>query len=166
LFLPAVRQFCVIALVRRIVNPAETSWSYADEWTPNQASGFEEWEMKQPLASFMIAAFLLAGAVGAATFARADDKGGPLHDWMEKHMEPAMEKRDLKALGEALKQSAKFAPDSSWNDGDNSWKKIAEDGAAAAAAGDFKEARKSCKSCHKAWRKEYRAKHKQSPLPK
>lgn len=112
-------------------------------------------------------------ALGGAPVATAEAACGgdgqppcPLQGWMEQHMQPPFEKEDLKALAAALEKAAKFAPDPKWNEGPNSWAKIANDAAAAAKAGDFKAARASCKSCHKAWRKQYRDQFRTKALPK
>lgn len=88
----------------------------------------------------------------------------PLHDWMEKELQAALDAGDLKKVAAGLEKAAGYAPDPKWNEGDNSWSKIAKDGAAAAKAGDAKAAGASCKSCHKAWRKEYKEKHRSKPL--
>lgn len=88
----------------------------------------------------------------------------PLQGWMEKNMDPAVEKNDGKALAEAFEKTAGFAPDPKWNEGANSWSKIAKDGAAAAKGGDIAAAKKLCKSCHKAWRDKYKAEHRTKPV--
>jgi cytochrome c556 len=110
--------------------------------------------------------------VGAPA-ATADDACGeegqpkcPLQGWMEQNMQAPFEKEDLKALGAALEKAAKMSPDPKWNEGATGWAKIANDAAAAAKAGDFKAVRESCKTCHKAWRKQYREQHRKKALPK
>ncbi|MDH5671009.1 MAG: hypothetical protein OEZ06_02610 [Myxococcales bacterium] len=104
--------------------------------------------------------------------AQADDACGekgqpacPLQGWMEKNVQEPMDKGDLKAVGKALEKAAAFAPDPKWNDGDKGWSKLAKEGAAAAAAGDEKAAKKSCKTCHKAWRKQYKEKFRKKAVP-
>ena len=93
-------------------------------------------------------------------------KGGkcPLHDWMDKELQTPMDAGDLKKVAASFEKLASFAPDPKWNDGDTGWSKIAKDGAAAAKAGDAKAAGAACKSCHKAWRKDYKEKHRSKPL--
>lgn len=88
----------------------------------------------------------------------------PLQAWMERNMQPPTENQDLPALQRALEQSADMAPDPSWNRGSKAWNKIARDGAAAAAAGDFAGARQSCKGCHQAWRDQYKRDHRTRPV--
>lgn len=120
---------------------------------------------------------VLSGAVAAGALlqpsARADDakcgaKGQPscpLQGWMEKNMDPATEKNDLKALAAAFEKVAGWAPDASWNSGDTSWQAIAKEGAALANKGDMAGAKKQCKSCHKAWRDKYKASFRTKPVP-
>jgi hypothetical protein len=88
----------------------------------------------------------------------------PLQGWMEKNMDPAVEKADGKALAAAFEKAVGFAPDPAWNAGDTSWTKIAKDGATAAASGDIAGAKKQCKSCHKAWRDKYKASFRMKPV--
>ncbi len=90
----------------------------------------------------------------------------PLHDWMEKEMQAALDANDLKTLSEHLDKAATMAPDPTWNEGEQSWSKTAKAGAAAAKAGDAKAAGQSCKTCHKAWRKQYKEKHRARALNK
>lgn len=88
----------------------------------------------------------------------------PLEEWMEKHLQDPYEKKDLKAVAQSLEKVASFVPDPKWNEGEKGWAKIANDGAAAAKAGDFKTVQQSCKTCHKAWRSEYRKTHRMRPI--
>ena len=99
--------------------------------------------------------------------AKCGDKGEPscpLQGWMEKNMQEPFEKKDLKAVASALEKVAKMAPDPKWNDGENGWAKLANDGAAAAKAGDEATVQKSCKGCHKAWRSEYKKTFRMRPV--
>ena len=68
-------------------------------------------------------------------------------------------------LATSLEKAAKFVPDPKWNDGENGWAKLANDGAAAAKAGDAEAVQKACKSCHKAWRSEYKKQFRMKPVP-
>lgn len=130
--------------------------------------------MKPLSVVFTLCAVAAAAAlVDVPTASAGDTKCGkkgqpmcPLQGWMENNVSPAHDDQKLPELEKLLGQIAGFAPDPKWNEGDKSWKKIAEDGAAKAKAGDFKGAQKSCKSCHKAWRKKYRAEHRTRPVPK
>lgn len=88
----------------------------------------------------------------------------PLQGWMEKNMDPAVEKNDTKALEKAFEKAAGFAPDPKWNEGADGWSKIAKEGAAAAKSGDMAAAKKTCKTCHKAWRDKYKAEHRMKPV--
>lgn len=117
----------------------------------------------------VMAAAVFAGSLYEQPKASADDdecKGGkcPLHDWMEKELQDPMDAGDLKKVAAGLEKLAGYAPDPKWNEGENGWTKLANAGAAAAKAGDAKAAGVSCKSCHKAWRKEYKEKHRAKPL--
>jgi hypothetical protein len=88
----------------------------------------------------------------------------PLQGWMEKNMDPAQEAGDTKALAVAFEKAAGFVPDPKWNDGDSGWTKIAKDGATAAKSGDLAAAKKTCKTCHKAWRDKYKATYRMKPV--
>jgi hypothetical protein len=120
---------------------------------------------------------VLSGGVAAAALlqpaARAEEakcgaKGQPscpLQGWMEKHMDPATEKGDLKALAAAFEKVIGFAPDPKWNEGESSWAAIAKEGAALANKGDLAGAKKQCKSCHKAWRDKYKQTFRMKAVP-
>ena len=73
----------------------------------------------------------------------------PLYDWQTEHAEPAVQDRDTAKLAQVLHQIEFYAPDASWNEGENGWARIARRGAVAAEAGDFDEARKACRNCHR-----------------
>jgi hypothetical protein len=88
----------------------------------------------------------------------------PLQGWMEKNMQDPFDKKDLKKLAESLDKAAGFAPDPQWNTGEKGWAKIAKDGAAAAKAGDFGGTQQACKTCHKAWRSEYKKQFRVRPV--
>ncbi|MCA9603449.1 MAG: hypothetical protein KC417_15565 [Myxococcales bacterium] len=104
------------------------------------------------------------------------DKGGacgdegqpacPLEGWMEKNTTPAVENQDLKALAAALHKIEFMAPDPKWDEGASGWAKIAREGAAAAEKGDFKAAKATCKTCHKAWKDKYLESYKTRAVPK
>lgn len=111
------------------------------------------------------------GCVLAASGVSADDTCGgkgqkpcPLQGWMEKEVDVPLDKGDMKKVAAALKKAAKLAPDASWNTGDKSWEAFALKGAEAAAAGDKKAMKASCKGCHKAWRKKYKKSHRMRPV--
>jgi len=118
----------------------------------------------------VMAAAVLAGSLFEQPKAQAEDdeacKGGkcPLHDWMEKELQEPMDAGDLKKVAASLEKVGSYAPDPKWNEGDNGWSKLAKEGAAAAKAGDAKAVGATCKSCHKAWRKEYKEKHRSKAL--
>ena len=121
---------------------------------------------------------MLTGSVSAAALLRqpaavhaaggtCGEKGQPscpLQGWMEKNMDANVEKNDTKALAAAFEKAAGFAPDPKWNDGADSWSKIAKDGAAAAKGGDMAAAKKTCKTCHKAWRDKYKKEFRTKPV--
>lgn len=117
----------------------------------------------------VMAAAVLAGSLYEQPKASADDdacKGGkcPLHDWMEKELQEPMDADDLKKVAAGLEKLGAYVPDPKWNEGENGWTKLAKDGATAAKAGDAKATGATCKSCHKAWRKEYKEKHRSKAL--
>ena len=100
----------------------------------------------------------------------ADKCGGkgqescPLQGWMEKNIDGPMEKKDFAALEKGLTKVATLVPDPKWNEGDKGWATIAKAGAAAAKAKDMDALKASCKSCHKAWRKKYKAEFRMRPV--
>jgi len=93
-----------------------------------------------------------------------EDNPCPLEKWMEENTADAAEKEDLKRLAMLLEQIAQLADayplPKEWNEGKDAWTKISLDAAKAARAGNLKVARKSCKGCHKPWRKAFQ----KSPL--
>ncbi len=107
------------------------------------------------------------------TAARADagacgEKGQPkcpLQGWMEKNMQDPIDAKDFKTVAASLEKVTKFVPDPKWNDGANGWSKLAGEGVKAAKAGDLKATKAACKSCHKAWRKEYKKQYRHRPIP-
>ena len=109
----------------------------------------------------LVSVLFVSGAIAAAALttqqpaARAEDACGgkgqpscPLQGWMEKNMDAAVEKADVKALAAAFEKAASLVPDPKWTEGDSGWAKIASSGASAAAKGDMSAAKKECKSCH------------------
>jgi hypothetical protein len=125
----------------------------------------------------LVTVLVVSGAIAAAALtmqqpaAQAEDACGgkgqpscPLQGWMEKNMDPAVEKEDAKALAAAFEKSAALVPDPKWNDGDSGWAKIAKAGAAAAKGGDIAAAKKECKTCHKAWRDKYKKEFRTKPI--
>ncbi|MDD9945843.1 MAG: hypothetical protein OXU20_32665 [Myxococcales bacterium] len=115
---------------------------------------------------------LAALATAPVTSAQPGDKCGgkgqapcPLQGWMEKEVQGPFEAKDYKKLAAALEKAAKFAPDPAWNKGATSWEKLAKESAKAASGGDLKTIKKTCKACHKAWRKKYKASHRMRKVP-
>jgi cytochrome c556 len=132
-------------------------------------------KMKRFVVVSLFSAAVVAIALAANPHARADAKTAcgeegqpacPLQGWMEDHVQAALEKKDLKAVGEALEKVPALVPDAKWNEGDNGWSKLAKAGADAAKAGDMAGVKASCKSCHKAWRENYRKQFRLRALPK
>ena len=132
--------------------------------------------MKQTVYAMVLGtAFVgLVYVVGSAPSAQAagaacGEKGQPscpLQGWMEKEMDPLVEKGDTKALAAAFEKVVKFVPDPKWNAENPSWAGIAKAGAEAAKKGDLAAAKKECKSCHKAFREKYKTTFRATALPK
>ncbi len=120
---------------------------------------------KLGLIALVSATISVFGVAGWQSSAQADGDG-PLAEWMESNLQSAVEAGDLAKIATGLEKAAAFAPDPSWNQGETSWEKIAKDGAAKAKAGDLAGAKASCKGCHTAWRKKYKAQFAQRPLPR
>ena len=83
----------------------------------------------------------------------------PLQRWMREQMAPALAAKDTAALAKALEASARMSPVTSWE-----WKGMAMDAAAAARTGDLETARKSCQSCHNAFKTQYQEKFRLKPV--
>jgi cytochrome c556 len=131
----------------------------------------DEGQMKRLLCVLVVSGFVAAAALVQQPNVQAADACGekgqpscPLQGWMEKNMDPAVDAKDGKALAAALEKSVAFVPDPKWNDGDTGWTKLAREGAAAAKSGDIAAAKKSCKSCHKAWRDKYKTQFRLKPV--
>lgn len=79
----------------------------------------------------------------------AADVTCPLYDFQIANAQTAVENNDTDALAKVLHQIEFFAPDPSWNEGENGWAQIARRGAVAAEAGNMREARRACRECHR-----------------
>jgi hypothetical protein len=85
---------------------------------------------------------------------------------MEDEIDKPLEDADLERVAEALARVAKLAPDPAWNaNGATGFRGIAEAAAAAARANDVPTLQQACKSCHKAFRRQYKEKYRPRPLP-
>jgi hypothetical protein len=103
----------------------------------------------------------------AAEDAKCGEKGQPdcpLQGWMDKNLQAPLDGGDLAKVAAGLEKAAGMVPDPKWNDGATGWAKIAKEGAAAAKAGDTAGAKASCKSCHKAWRNQYKKEFRTKPV--
>jgi hypothetical protein len=87
----------------------------------------------------------------------------PLQEYMKKIMNPAM--RSGEGIEESFTRVAGWAPDPSWDEGENGWRRTAEAGAAAIRASNKLGAQNACKACHKAWQKRYKTEFRPRPLP-
>ena len=77
--------------------------------------------------------------------------GCAMRKWMKKIMHPAMLSGDMKKIGKALRKiGSKPIPEY------KNWRAISNAGETAAAKGDMKGVKQSCKGCHKAYLKKYR----------
>ena len=128
--------------------------------------------MKRICMMLMVVSLVGAAGVGLANGAQAGecgDKGQtpcPLQGWMEKNVQIPMEKTEWDKVAASLGKVAGYAPDPAWNKGDKGWETTAKAGIAAAKAKDLKALKKTCKSCHKSFRKNYKAKFRMRPPPK
>ena len=75
----------------------------------------------------------------------------PMQKWMKANMAPAAANGDAAALAKALEYVASHAPP-----GLDKWTSIATEGAAAAKKNDIDGAKKSCKTCHDAYKNKYK----------
>jgi hypothetical protein len=93
--------------------------------------------------------------VGASAVAWPEARCGgspcPLRTFMKTQVAPALEDRDLGALGSALDQLATLAPP-----GYTNWAAIARDGADAARVQPPEAVRAACRGCHSQYRERYK----------
>lgn len=95
------------------------------------------------------------------------DKGQPacpLQGWMERKLQAPFDAEDLAAVARGLRQSKQLVPAPGWNAGDKGWAGFAEAGVRAAEAGDLAGTKQSCKGCHRAFRKRYKAEYRKRLL--
>lgn len=83
------------------------------------------------------------------------NKPCPLQAWMRVNIAAFSAAEDGPGLARGLERSAELSPDPSWD-----WAAIARAGAAAAKAGDFAGASKSCRSCHDKYKNLYKEKYR------
>jgi cytochrome c556 len=120
------------------------------------------------LFSVAVAALGFGSFRAQAEDAKCGEKGQPscpLQGWMEKNVGDPMDAKDLAKVAASLEKVATFAPNPKWNEGETGWAKIAKAGAAAAKAGDAAATGAACKSCHKAWRNQYKKEFRMRPVP-
>jgi hypothetical protein len=107
---------------------------------------------------------LMAMGVGAsfALTAQAEDTSA-WKKWMKDNVVPAKSAGDFKKLEDLLGKIKTANPDAKafpkWND-------ISDKGIAAAKAKDKDGVNKSCTDCHNEYRKPFKEKYRDSPLPK
>jgi len=105
----------------------------------------------------------LVMAVGVSVWApsAANAEGGTtLKVWMKANVGGPLAGNDLPAVAKGLSAAGKLGPAEF-----PKWKSIADEGAAAAAKGDLAGAKASCKSCHDAYKKDYKEKYKDRVVP-
>ena len=99
--------------------------------------------------------------------AKCGEKGQPscpLQGWMEKNLQDPLDKNDLAKVATSLEKVAGFVPDPKWNEGDKGWAKLAKAAAEAAKAGKADDVKAACKTCHKAWRNQYKKEFRMKPI--
>ncbi|MCG8556131.1 MAG: hypothetical protein MJD61_12725 [Proteobacteria bacterium] len=117
--------------------------------------------------SLLISGIAISASLGLVWEAQASDdeckaKGAcPLHDWMESNLKPATKEKNTEKMAELLAKVEAFVPDPAWK---KDWLTIAQKGAEQAKKGDYKAARRSCKGCHKKFRKKYQATYRSRKL--
>ena len=87
----------------------------------------------------------------------------PLQAWMKANIVAPKSTGNAELLAKNLVRIAPLAPSSSGWGGD--WKTIADAGAIAAKKGDKDGVNAACTSCHAKYRKAYRDKYRESPVP-
>lgn len=108
----------------------------------------------------MLIAFSPAVATADGPECGSKENPCPLQKWMRANLGTPLAGGDTAALAAGLNKVAAASPDASWN-----WSKIANDGAAAAAAGDVPGAKAACKSCHDAYKGPYKERFRTRPAP-
>jgi cytochrome c553 len=84
---------------------------------------------------------------------------------MEENLDRPLEAGELSRVASGLARVATFVPDARWNDGAQGWATLAEAGVKAAKSGDRALIDATCKACHKAWRRNYKADFRRRALP-
>jgi hypothetical protein len=84
----------------------------------------------------------------------------PLQKWMRANLGAPLASNDGAALEANLNKVANASPDAAWT-----WKRIASDGAAAAAKNDIAGAKAACKGCHDAYKDQYKQRFRTRPAP-
>jgi mono/diheme cytochrome c family protein len=127
--------------------------------------------MKRATTILVLTAVLFAIAFATSLEALAEEAkcdenepGCSLQRWMANHVQAALQKKDLEGVGKALQIAANSVPDPRWNQGQNGWAAIAKAGAAAAQAGNVSAVKKACKSCHAAYRDDYKKQYRARPI--
>jgi hypothetical protein len=143
--------------------PAGAAHDQADEATPSAAKTPAQGSAAKAEPS---AAAPTAPAQAAGPCGEEGQRRCPLQAFMEDEVDKPLESGDLEHVAASLTKVAKMAPEPSWNaNGANGFRGMAEASAAAARANDVPALQQSCKSCHKAFRRQYKEQYRPRPLP-
>jgi len=84
----------------------------------------------------------------------------PMQKWMKKNIAKSVSAGDLPSIAKHLQFIADHPVE-----GYDDWTEMAEEGVKAARADDLKGAKKSCKTCHKAYQKKWRKTRRDEAWP-
>ncbi len=101
------------------------------------------------------------GARDLASCGRPGQPLCPMQAWMKSEVGAPLGEGKLAPVASALHRLASEPPDPAWA----LWRSSASDGAAAAAKNDMAAVRQSCRTCHDAYRTEYRKRFRTRPPP-
>lgn len=104
-----------------------------------------------------------ASPLGEATCGKPGLPDCPLQAWMKANVVAPKAAGNAELLAKNLQRVAALAPASSGWGAD--WKTISDAGAIAAKKGDKDGVNAACTSCHAKYRKAYRDKYRESPVP-
>jgi hypothetical protein len=99
----------------------------------------------------------------AATCGKSGLPDCPMQAWMKDNVVKPKAAGDYDTVAAAMGKVPGLSPDKSWVD---DWKKISDEAAKWAKAKNKEEMNKACNACHDKYKKEYREKYRDKPLPK
>ena len=97
-----------------------------------------------------------------ATCGKPGLKDCPLQAWMKSNLVKPKGDGDFDTLAKNVTKLPSFAPDPAWK---SDWTSMAKTAADAASRADRDELSNACNACHVKYRKIYREKYRENPIP-